>query len=126
MDNMNEMLSGIKAGKGEGKSPSLVKKHPSPVSAPSKLFDETLAKSQGELEKRSGTTDLKSLAEEITQSLSGFKSLRLSMDPDMKRVVVRVVDKKTDSVIRRIPGERMIDLVKQMRDLEGILVKASA
>ncbi|MBF0455260.1 MAG: flagellar protein FlaG [Magnetococcales bacterium] len=125
MDNMSEVLPEGKAQRREGKRASLSTKHP-PVLPTSKLFEGGISKPHVGVEKRSNTTDLKSLAEEITQSLSGFKSLRLSMDRDMKRVVVRVVDEKTDNVIRQIPGERMIDLVKQMRDLEGVLIKATA
>ncbi|GAB0058805.1 hypothetical protein SIID45300_03162 [Candidatus Magnetaquicoccaceae bacterium FCR-1] len=64
---------------------------------------------------------LKSLAEEITQSLTGFNNLRFGMDRDLKQVVVKVVDQGTDNVVRQIPGDRMVDLVKQMRDLEGML-----
>ncbi|MBF0414634.1 MAG: flagellar protein FlaG [Magnetococcales bacterium] len=69
---------------------------------------------------------LKGLANEITQALSGFKSLRLSMDRELNQVVVRVMDARNDHVIRQIPSERMLDLVKQMRDLEGVLLKATA
>lgn len=69
---------------------------------------------------------LKGLANEITQALSGFKSLRLSMDRELSQVVVRVMDARNDHVIRQIPSERMLDLVKQMRDLEGVLLKATA
>ncbi|MEO5334252.1 MAG: flagellar protein FlaG [Magnetococcus sp. YQC-5] len=68
---------------------------------------------------------LKSLAEEITQSLTGFNSLRFSMDRELKQVVVKVVDQESENVIRRIPGERMVDLVKQMRDLEGMLFNSA-
>ncbi|MBF0357440.1 MAG: flagellar protein FlaG [Magnetococcales bacterium] len=90
-----------------------------------KLFNTNASKPKVALES-SCTTDLKGLAEDITQSLSGFKSLRLSMDREMKQVVVSVVDQKTDNVVRQIPGDRMMDLVKQMRDLEGLLIKATA
>ena len=125
MDNMNEVLPMHAVDGGGVKSPSLSTSHPS-VLPVTKLFVEAGSAGRQEGERRTSTTDLKSLAEEITQSLSGFKSLRLSMDRDMTRVVVRVVDEKTENVIRQIPGDRMIDLVKQMRDLEGILVKATA
>ncbi|MBF0439156.1 MAG: flagellar protein FlaG [Magnetococcales bacterium] len=68
---------------------------------------------------------IKSLAEEITQSLTGFNSLRFSMDRDLKQVVVKVVDQGSENIIRQIPGERMLDLVKQMRDLEGMLFQSA-
>ncbi|MBF0380267.1 MAG: flagellar protein FlaG [Magnetococcales bacterium] len=124
MDNMNEMISDGKVEKVDGKALA-AKSFSNPALLASKLF-ETASTKPHEAVDNSSTKGLKSLAEEITQSLSGFKSLRLSMDRDMKQVIVRVVDKDTDNVIRQIPGERMMDLVKQMRDLEGILVKATA
>jgi flagellar protein FlaG len=126
MNNSNEMLSNSKVEKGNKESSAHSNRHLSPVLPATKLFGEVSSQSQVALDERSRATDLKSLAEDITQSLSGFKSLRLSMDRDMKRVIVRVVDQKTDNVVRQIPGERMTDLVKQMRDLEGLLVKATA
>lgn len=92
-------------------------------------FEKKLAAAEEALRDNQMESDpvrLKNLAEEITYALSGIKSLKLSMDAEQKRVVVRVVDKRTDHVIRQIPTERMVDLVKQMRDLEGLLFKASA
>ncbi|MBF0367963.1 MAG: flagellar protein FlaG [Magnetococcales bacterium] len=62
------------------------------------------------------------LTKEINHPLSRSNSLRFSMDQELKQVVVSVVDKDTDSVIRQIPDEQMLDLAKQMRDLEGVLL----
>ena len=110
--------------------------HDVPINSPSvavessQSFQHSLDHAQRAIESRASasprTSVLESLAEEITQSLTGFNSLRFGMDDDMKRVVVRVMDKKTNSVIRQIPNDRMVDWVKQMRDLEGILFKATA
>ncbi|MBF0165870.1 MAG: flagellar protein FlaG [Magnetococcales bacterium] len=86
------------------------------------LREAELSLAAGETRSReSGKVSLKSLAEEITQSLTGFNSLRFGMDRELKQVVVKVVDQGTENVIRQLPGERMVDLVKQMRDLEGML-----
>ncbi|MBF0162166.1 MAG: flagellar protein FlaG [Magnetococcales bacterium] len=75
-----------------------------------------------------GTTQpgLKNLAAEITHTLSGLKSLHLSMDEERQHVVVRVVDRGTSKVLRQLPNQQMVDLVQQMRDLEGLLFKASS
>lgn len=100
-----------------------------PESVPVGEFDEMLAKADLEFwdsQMESSQAGLKNLAEEITHSLSGLKSLTLSMDKDMQRMVVRVVDKRTGSVVRQLPKTQMVDLVKQMRDLEGLLFKASS
>ncbi len=103
-------------------------KHP-PVPERGAAFEEKLAVAEQALRNDQMESDpvrLQNLAEEITYALSGLKSLKLSMDHDLKRVVVRVVDKRTNNVVRQIPNEQMVDLVKQMRDLEGLLFKASA
>ena len=108
--------------------PGVGNKHP-PGSKLVPAFEEKLAMAEEVLrddQMESDPVHLKNLAEEITYALSGLKSLRLSMDHDLKRVVVRVVDKRTNNVVRQIPSEQMVDLVKQMRDLEGLLFKASA
>jgi len=92
-------------------------------------FDQKLAKAELAFRDGQMTPDqmgYKNLAEEVTYALSGLKSLRLSMDPELKRVVVRVVDKRTNNVVGQLPSKQMVDLVKQMRDLEGLLFKVSA
>ncbi|MBF0146901.1 MAG: flagellar protein FlaG [Magnetococcales bacterium] len=92
-------------------------------------FDAELVRAESKVESKLavvGKDELKGLADEITQALSGFKSLHLSMDRELNQVVVRVMDARSNHVIRQIPGERMVDLVKQMRDLEGVLLKATA
>ncbi|MBF0108590.1 MAG: flagellar protein FlaG [Magnetococcales bacterium] len=92
-------------------------------------FDAELVRAEARVENRLSVVEkdnLKGLADEITQALSGFKSLRLSMDRELNQVVVRVMDVRSNHVLRQIPGERMVDLVKQMRDLEGVLLKATA
>jgi flagellar protein FlaG len=50
----------------------------------------------------------------------------LAMDQERQQVVVRVLDKQTNNVVRQLPSRQMVDLVKQMRDLEGVLFKASS
>ncbi|WP_130472846.1 flagellar protein FlaG [Candidatus Magnetaquicoccus inordinatus] len=98
--------------------------HPVPIS-----FDEQLAKAElafWDDQLGSGQTGLTQLATEITHTLSGLKSLQLSMDQERQQVVVRVVDKETNKVVRQLPSRQMVDLVKQMRDLEGVLFKASS
>lgn len=92
-------------------------------------FDAELVRAETRVEGKSEVVEkegLKGLADEITQALSGFKSLRLSMDRELNQVVVRVMDARSNHVLRQIPGEKMVDLVKQMRDLEGVLLKATA
>jgi uncharacterized FlaG/YvyC family protein len=100
-----------------------------PGQGSSETFDEQLAKAELAFwDEQLGSTQsgLKNLAEEITYTLSGLKSLHLSMDQERQQVVVRVVDKQTNKVVRQLPSRQMVDLVKQMRDLEGVLLRATS
>ncbi|MEO5363803.1 MAG: flagellar protein FlaG [Magnetococcus sp. DMHC-8] len=102
---------------------------PPPDPPLSGTFDEQLAKAELAFwDEQLGSTPpgLKNLAAEITHTLSGLKSLQLSMDQERQHVVVRVVDRETNKVIRQLPSRQMVDLVKQMRDLEGLLYQASS
>ena len=110
-------------------NPRVISNKSSPREASSGEFDKILTKAELEFwdsQMESTQGELKNLAEEITHSLSGLKSLRLSMDKDAQRMVVRVVDKRTGNVVRQLPSRQLVDLVKQMRDLEGVLFKASS
>jgi hypothetical protein len=98
--------------------------HPVPISFDKQLAQAELAFWDDQL--GSGQAGLTQLATEITHTLSGLKSLQLSMDQERQQVVVRVVDKETNKVVRQLPSRQMVDLVKQMRDLEGVLFKASS
>lgn len=100
-----------------------------PEVVPTKAFDTMLAKAEGAFwgdQRGSTQPGLRNLAEEITHSLSGLRSLSLSMDQDTQSMVVRVVDKRTGHVVQQLPNKQMVELVKQMRDLEGLLFKASS
>ena len=61
------------------------------------------------------------LAEEINQALIKVTALHFSVDQDLDRVVVQVVDKNSEQIIRQVPSEDMLELVKRMRDLQGML-----
>ena len=107
----------------------IISEKPPPEQPLSGAFDEQLAKAELAFwDDQHGSTPpgLKNLAEEITHTLSGLKSLHLSMDQERQHVVVRVVDRETNKVVRQLPSRQMVDLVKQMRDLEGLLFQASS
>ncbi len=57
---------------------------------------------------------------EFTESL-GYNSqntrLEFSEDPDLERVVVKVVDKETEEVVREIPAEEVLRAAKALRKL---------
>lgn len=44
-------------------------------------------------------------------------SLKISVDDDLSKVVLRVVNTENDETIRQIPAEEVLDLMRRMRDL---------
>ena len=117
------------AGSSDGSSTHPVANKAVPGEHVSGEFSAMLSKAElkfWDTQMESPQAEVQNLAEEITHSLTGLKSLSLSMDQDTQRMVVRVVDKRTGNVVRQLPSSQMVDLVKQMRDLEGLLFKASS
>lgn len=52
----------------------------------------------------------------------GLYSVRFENDNEANSLVVKVVDRETDEVIRQIPPEELINLTKRLNDLRGNLV----
>ena len=70
------------------------------------------------------TTDVDPAAlQDAVEKLSEFlttvsnNSLKISIDNDLSRVVLQVVNRENDETIRQIPSEEVLDLMKRMRDL---------
>ena len=63
------------------------------------------------------------MAEELNSKLDESKQTRLhlAVDSESGNVVIQVVDKVTDEVVRSIPPEEMIALKKRMTEMRGIL-----
>ena len=52
----------------------------------------------------------------------GLYSVRFEKDDTINELIVKVVDRDTDEVIRQIPPEEMINLVKHLRELRGDII----
>jgi len=50
------------------------------------------------------------------------RSLRFSIHEQTKQIMVRVVDTKTEEVIREIPPEKILDMVAKLWELAGLFV----
>lgn len=57
---------------------------------------------------------------ELTQTLQ--TKLNFSVDAGTKNIVVKVIDKDTDEVIKQIPPESLLKLQETMQDLTGFLL----
>jgi flagellar protein FlaG len=66
------------------------------------------------------------LAGEVKENLSSVTSLRFKVDEDLGKVVIRVVDRQSDKVIRQIPTDDMLELTKRMHDMRGLLFDKEA
>lgn len=67
---------------------------------------------------------IKSKLNEITQSLN--RELSFSVDDSSGEVVVKVIDARTDEVIRQIPTEAVLAVLQNIIDNKGGLLKEQA
>jgi len=56
---------------------------------------------------------------ELTQTLQ--TKLNFSIDDGTNEVVVKIIDRDTDKVIRQFPPEELLELQEKMQDLTGFL-----
>jgi len=50
------------------------------------------------------------------------RAIRLEVDNELHRVIIKLIDKKSGETIRQIPPEELIELAKKMRSGEGIFL----
>ena len=54
------------------------------------------------------------------------RAIEFSIDPDVKTVVVKVIDKQDGSVLRQVPSREMLAIAKALDQLQGLLVRSRA
>lgn len=63
------------------------------------------------------------LIERANKALSGGnRSFEFSIHEATKEIVVKVIDKDTNEVIREIPNQKILDMVAKMWEMAGIFV----
>ena len=78
-------------------------------------------------EKKTDPAQLKQAVKEINQALQSHKQdVRFSIDADSKRVIVKVVDEKTNQVLRQMPSQEALEISKSLDKLQGLLIKQQA
>ncbi len=50
------------------------------------------------------------------------RTIRLEVDNELHRVIIKLIDKKSGEIIRQIPPEELIELAKKMRSGEGVFL----
>ncbi len=103
---------------------------------PSKVLDSSLeglrkpAYSQREQELQEqpiNVSDVQEAVDEINKALHYMNErLEFSVHEETNRIIVRVLDRETEEVLREIPPEQILDLVAKLQELVGLLVDKRA
>ena len=74
-------------------------------------------------EKQVAREEILDKVKEISEE--GTYSVRFEKDDKLQELIVKVVDKKTDEVVRQVPPEEILGLKKYLSDLRGNLTDSS-
>ena len=55
-----------------------------------------------------------------------YTAVKFNVHEDTERLMIQVVDKKTDEVVREIPSKEFLDMVSRMVDYMGLMVDQKA
>jgi len=76
---------------------------------------------------KNGKDDLTKAVNQMNDSTELLRSnLKFSIDEDSGQTVIKVVDSKTDEVIRQIPREEVLAIARSLEKAEGLLFRAKA
>jgi len=82
---------------------------------------------QSEAERRVNSQELQKLMEEIKRKFDMLsKYLRIDIDSELEIPVAKIIEKDTNRVIRQIPPEYLLDLMKKIDQMLGILLNKEA
>lgn len=70
-------------------------------------------------------------AEQVTQAMQSInkamrslsQDLEFSVDPDSNRTIIKVVDQKTQEVIRQMPSKEALEIAKAIDKVQGLLIR---
>ena len=65
-------------------------------------------------------SDLNNLVREL------HRELQFSVDEDSGETVIKVIDKETDEIVRRIPSEEIMELRRRLQQATGVIFRDSA
>ena len=70
---------------------------------------------------------VKKATEQINKFIqSSARDLQFSVDTNLNRIIVKVVDKETGEVIRQIPGEETLAIANSLDTSKGVLIRSKA
>jgi flagellar protein FlaG len=53
---------------------------------------------------------------------SANASLKIEIDPDTDRIIVKVLDDQSGEIIRQIPSQEMVEIAKRLDTMQGIFI----
>lgn len=87
------------------------------------LVDSKQTTEKSKFEPQIKEIDFKRTVEEINQALHFFENeVRLKVHSATNRVIIQIVDSKTEQVIKEIPPQKILDLVLKLEELLGLLI----
>ncbi|MBN8440728.1 MAG: flagellar protein FlaG [Thauera sp.] len=90
--------------------------------------ENTQQSNQAEAERKvPSAAELQKALEDVAKAVAPMaQSLQFSVDDDLGRTVVKVLDTETNEVIRQIPSEEVLAISKAVDKLQGLLIKQQA
>ncbi|MFZ6656904.1 flagellar protein FlaG [Undibacterium sp. TJN19] len=72
------------------------------------------------------STALKQSVDEINRFINSSNSVNLNLDSGSGKVVVQIVDRETNAVIRQIPSAEVLSIAKDLSGKKGLLLNDQA
>ena len=87
--------------------------------------EDVVSANQPETDRATKSEEMEQTASRLNEIAQTIKrDLRFSVDDNSGDVVIKVVDRKTDEVIRQIPEEHVLAIRENIESLKGILFSA--
>jgi flagellar protein FlaG len=65
--------------------------------------------------------------DKVNQALAeSNRTIEFSIDPDVKTVVVKVIDQQDGTVLRQMPSQEVLNIAKALDRMQGLLVRSRA
>lgn len=115
---MSMEITGI-LGPGTQIRPGMTEQRTSNAPSPAEQF----AQQEAESAERQASRDVEQIIRDIEMAASTLnKRLRYSVNRDSGQVIVKVIDRNTDKVIKELPPEALQRLYVRMREAIGLLI----
>lgn len=119
-------MSGIGPVTGQHTPPPAGAAKPDPAAEPRKMQEPPPVQKTEPVHAAPAERDPRQMAEELNVALQSVTGLQFRLDRELDKLVVTVVEKDSDKVIRQIPSDEMLELAKRIQDLEGLLLDKRA